>query len=109
MNREIRVVKPKSSVSSSDQTGDEENIDTVEVLKQQVLELKKKLKKNKNSRRSHQSNRPKTRNKPERSLSSYTSSTSIKVTSEGESSDGRKKGERVQAGHLEETGPNPPQ
>ena len=96
-------------MSSSDQTRDQENIDTVEALKQQVLELKKKLKKNKNSRRSHQSNRPKTRNKPERSLSSYTSSTSIKVTSEGESSDGKKKGERVQAGHLEETGPNPSQ
>ena len=51
-DRETRVVEPKNSRSSSDRTGDERNMDTVEALKQQVLELKKKLKKNKNSRRS---------------------------------------------------------
>ncbi len=52
IDRETRVVEPKNSVSSNYRTGDERNMDTVEALKQQVLELKKKLKKNKNSRRS---------------------------------------------------------
>jgi hypothetical protein len=64
MDRETRVVEPKNSMSSNDRTGDERNMDTVEALKQQVLELKKKLKKNKNSRRSKHSSKPKTRSKP---------------------------------------------
>jgi hypothetical protein len=66
----------------------------VEALKQQVLELKKKLKKNKNSRRSQHSSRPKTRSKPERYLSSDSSSRSAEKTDEEESSDGRNKGGR---------------
>jgi hypothetical protein len=44
-------------MSSNDRTGDENNVDMVEALKQQVLKLKKKLKKNKNSRRSEHSSR----------------------------------------------------
>jgi hypothetical protein len=79
-------------MSSNDRTRDERNMDTVEALKQQVLELKKKLKKNKNSRRSEHSSRPKTRSKPARSISSDNSSTSVEDTEEEESSDGRKKG-----------------
>ena len=55
-------------------------MDTVEALKQQVLELKKKLKKNKNFRRSQHFSRQKTRSKPARFLSSDSSSTSIEVT-----------------------------
>jgi hypothetical protein len=69
-------------------------MDTVEALKQQVLELKKKLKKNKNSRRSQHSSRPKIRSKPVRSISSHSSSTSIEDTESEESSEGRKKGGR---------------
>ena len=41
MDRETRIVEPKNSTSSNDRTGDERNMDTVEALKQQVLELKK--------------------------------------------------------------------
>ena len=41
MGRETRIVEPKNSTSSNDRTGDERNMDTVEALKQQVLELKK--------------------------------------------------------------------
>ena len=50
-DRETRMVEPKSSMSSSDRTGHERNMDTVEALKQQVLELKK------DSRRSEHSSR----------------------------------------------------
>ncbi len=94
MDRETRAAEPKNSMSSNDRTGDERNMDTIEALKQQVLKLKKELKKNKNSRRSEQSSRPRTRSKPARSLSSDSSSTSVEVTKEEESSDGRKKGGR---------------
>ena len=90
-DRRTRVVEPRSSSSTNDQTQDERNEDTVEALKQQVLELKKKLKKNKNSRRSQHSSRPKTRSKPERYLSSDSSSRSAEETDEEESSDGRNK------------------
>jgi hypothetical protein len=93
-DRETRVLEPKNSMSSNDRTGDEKNMDTVEALKQQVLKLKKKLKKNKNSRMSEHSSRQETRSKPARSLSSNSSSTSVEVTEEEESSDGRKKGGR---------------
>ena len=93
-DRRTRVIEPRSSSSTSDQTWEEGNDDTVEALKQQVLELKKKLKKNKNSRRSQHSSRPKTRIRPERSLSSNSSSASIEETEEEESSDGRNKGGR---------------
>ena len=51
-DRGTRVVEPKNSSLSSDRTRDERNVDIVESLKQQVLELKRNLKKNKNSRRS---------------------------------------------------------
>ena len=67
-------------------------MDTVKTLEQQVLELKKKLKKNKNSMRSQHSSRLKTRSTPAQSLSSDSSSTSVEVTEEEESSNGRKKG-----------------
>jgi hypothetical protein len=87
-------MEPKNSMSSNDRTGDERITDTVEALKQQVLELKKKLKKNKNSRRSEHSSMPKTRSKPARSISSDSLSTSVEDTEEEESSDGRKKGGR---------------
>ena len=79
-------MEPKNSMLSNDRTGDERNMDTVKALKQQVLKLKKKLKKNKNS------SRPKTRSKPARSLSSDSPSTLVEVTKKEESSDGRKKG-----------------
>jgi hypothetical protein len=69
-------------------------MDTVEVLKQQVLELKKKLKKKKDSRRSEHSSKQKARSKPAWALSSDSSSTSVEVTEEEESLDGRKKGGR---------------
>ena len=94
MAQGARIVEPKNSNSSSDRIRDEKNMDTVEALKQQVLELKKKLKKNKNSRRSQHSSRPKTRGKPERSLSFDSSSASVEETDEEESSDGRNKGGR---------------
>ena len=84
-NRRTRVIEPRSSSSTSDRTWDERNEDTVEALKQQVHELKKKLKKNKNSRRSQHSSRPKTRIRPERSLSSDSSSASVEETEEEES------------------------
>ena len=93
-DRETRVVEPKNSMSSNDQTGGERNMDTVEALKQQVFKLKKKLKKNKNSRRSEHSSRPKTRSKPARSISSDSSSTSVEDTKAEESSNGKKKGGR---------------
>ena len=48
MDQGARMVEPKNYSSSSDRTRDETNMDIVEGLKQQVLELKKKLKKNKN-------------------------------------------------------------
>jgi hypothetical protein len=44
MDQETRAVEPKNSMSSNDRTGDERNMDIVEALKQQVLELKKKVK-----------------------------------------------------------------
>ena len=94
MDQETRAVDPKNSMSSNDRTGDERNMDIVEALKQQVLELKKKLKKNKNSRRLEHSSRPKTRSKPARSISSDNLNTLVKDTEEEESSDGRKKGGR---------------
>jgi hypothetical protein len=94
MDQETRAMEPKNSMSSNDRTGDERNIDTIEVLKQQVLELKKKLKKNKNSKRSKHSSRPKTRSKPAQSISSDSSSISVEDTEEEESLDGRKKGGR---------------
>ena len=55
-DRETRMVEPKNTTSSSDRTGHERNMDTVEVLKQQVIELKRRLKK-KDSRRSEYSSR----------------------------------------------------
>ena len=90
-DRRTRVIEPRSSSSTSDRTWDERNEDTVEALKQQVLELKKKLKRNKNSRRSQHSSRPKTRSRLERSLSSDSSSASVEETEEEESSDRRNK------------------
>ena len=90
-NQEARIVEPKNSSSSSDRTREEKNMDTLEALKQQVLELKKNLKKNKNSRKSQHSSRPKTRSRPERSLSSDSLSASDEETDEEESSDGRNK------------------
>ena len=57
-------------MSSTDQTADEKNLDTVEALKQQVHDLKRKLKKNtQNSRRSKHSSRLKARSKPGQSMS----------------------------------------
>ena len=88
------VLEPRVSSSTSDRTWEQGNEDTVEALKQQVLELKKRLKKNKNSRRSQHSSRPKTRVRLERSLSSDSSSALIGETEEEESSDGRNKGGR---------------
>ena len=85
------MVEPKNSSLSSDRTRDERNVDIVEALKQQVLELKRNLKKNKNSRRSQHSSKPKTRIRPERSLSSDSSSMSVEETDEEESSDKRNK------------------
>ena len=93
-NRRNRVLETRNSSSTSDRTWDQGNEDTVEALKQQVLELKKKLKKNKNFRRSQHSSRPKTRVRPERSLSSDSSSASVGETEEEESSDGRNRGGR---------------
>ena len=51
-NRRNVVLEPGGSSSTSDRTWEQGNEDTVEALKQQVLELKKRLKKNKNSKRS---------------------------------------------------------
>ena len=83
----------ENSTSSSDRTGHERNMDTVEALKQQVFELKRRLKK-KDSRRSEHSSRQKTRSKLARAISSDSSSTSVEVIEEEESSDERKKGGR---------------
>jgi hypothetical protein len=41
-NRRTKVIEPRSSSSTSDRTWDDRNEDTVEALKQQVHELKKK-------------------------------------------------------------------
>ncbi len=51
-DRRIRITEQREGSSTSDRTLDECNEDTVEALQQQVLDLKKKLKKNKRSRRS---------------------------------------------------------
>ena len=93
-NQGTRMVESRSNSSTSDQTWDERNEDTVEALKQQVLELKKKLKKDKNSRRSRHSSKPKIRSRPEKSLPSDSSSASDEETEEEKSSDGRNKGGR---------------
>ncbi len=87
------MVEPKNSTSSSDRTGHERNMDTVEALKQQVFELKRRLKK-KDSRRSEHFSRQKTRSKLAQAISSDSSSTSVEVIEEKESSDERKKGGR---------------
>jgi hypothetical protein len=48
MNRRTRITEePRAGSSTSDQTWDECNEDTLEALQQQVLDLKKKLRKNK--------------------------------------------------------------
>ena len=70
VDRRNKVLESRSSSSTNDRTWEQGNEDTMEAQKQQVLELKKRLKKNKNSRRSQHSSRPKTRIRPERSLSS---------------------------------------
>uniref|UniRef100_A0A2N9GE01 Integrase catalytic domain-containing protein n=1 Tax=Fagus sylvatica TaxID=28930 RepID=A0A2N9GE01_FAGSY len=93
-DQRTRVTEPRAGSSTSDRTWDECNEDTVEALQQQVLDLKKKLKKNKRSRRSQHSSRPKIRIKPERYLSSESSSRSAAETNEEEISDGRNKGGR---------------
>uniref|UniRef100_A0A2N9ESA7 RNase H type-1 domain-containing protein n=1 Tax=Fagus sylvatica TaxID=28930 RepID=A0A2N9ESA7_FAGSY len=95
MNQRTRITEPRAGSSTSDQTWDECNEDTVEALQQQVLDLKKKLKKNKRSRRSQHSSRPRIRTKHERYLSSESSSRSAAETDEEESSDGRNKGGRT--------------
>ena len=46
-NRRAKVIESRNSSSTSDRTWDERNKDTMEALKQQVHELKKKLKKKK--------------------------------------------------------------
>uniref|UniRef100_A0A2N9F652 Uncharacterized protein n=1 Tax=Fagus sylvatica TaxID=28930 RepID=A0A2N9F652_FAGSY len=69
MDRRSRLTEePRTGSSTSDRTWDEYNEDTVEALQQQVLDLKKKLKKNKRS---------------------------TAETDEEESSDGRNKGGRT--------------
>uniref|UniRef100_A0A2N9IV34 Uncharacterized protein n=1 Tax=Fagus sylvatica TaxID=28930 RepID=A0A2N9IV34_FAGSY len=96
MNRRTRITEElKAGSSTSDRTWDEYNEDTVEALQQQVLDLKKKLKKNKRSRRPQHSSRPKIRTRHERCLSSDSSSRSTAETDEEESSDGRNKGGRT--------------
>ena len=94
MNRRTKITEPIAGSSTSDRTWDECNEDTVEALQQQVLDLKKKLKKNKRSRRSQHSSRLKIRTKHERYLSLESSSSSTAETDEEESSDGRNKGGR---------------
>uniref|UniRef100_A0A2N9HC52 Uncharacterized protein n=1 Tax=Fagus sylvatica TaxID=28930 RepID=A0A2N9HC52_FAGSY len=80
------------SMSSTDQTADKENFNTVEALKCQVHDLKRKLKKNtQGSHKSECSSRPKTRSKPSRSLSAPSSDSSALEFKEEESSDGRKR------------------
>uniref|UniRef100_A0A2N9HH77 Uncharacterized protein n=1 Tax=Fagus sylvatica TaxID=28930 RepID=A0A2N9HH77_FAGSY len=75
MDRRARLTEePRAGSSTSDRTWDEYNEDTVEALQQQVLDLKKKLKKNKRSRRPQHSSRPKIRTRHARCLSSDSSS-----------------------------------
>uniref|UniRef100_A0A2N9F8L8 Uncharacterized protein n=1 Tax=Fagus sylvatica TaxID=28930 RepID=A0A2N9F8L8_FAGSY len=96
MDRRTRLTEePRAGSSTSDRTWDEYNEDTVEALQQQVLDLKKKLKKNKRSRRPQHSSRPKNRTRHARCLSSDSSSRSTAETDEEESSDGRNKGGRA--------------
>jgi hypothetical protein len=92
MNRRTRITEePRAGSLTSDRTWDECNEDTVEALQQQVLDLKKKLKKNKQSGRPQHSSRPKIRTRHDRYLSSESSSRSAAKTDEEESSDGRNK------------------
>ena len=96
MNRRTRITKePRAGSSTSDQTWDECNEDMVEALQQQVLDLKKKLKKNKRFGRPQHSSRPKVRTRHERYLTSESSSRSAAETDEEESSDERNKGGRT--------------
>uniref|UniRef100_A0A2N9IX95 Uncharacterized protein n=1 Tax=Fagus sylvatica TaxID=28930 RepID=A0A2N9IX95_FAGSY len=96
MDRRARLTEePRAGSSTSDRTWDEYNEDTVEALQQQVLDLKKKLKKNKRSRRPQHSSRPKIRTRHARYLSSDSSSRSTAETNEEESSDERNKGGRT--------------
>jgi hypothetical protein len=96
MNRRTRITEePRAGSSTSDRTWDEYNEDTVKALQQQVLDLKKKLKKNKRSGRPQHSSRPKIRTRHERYLSSDSSSRSTAETDKEESSDGRNKGGRT--------------
>uniref|UniRef100_A0A2N9ESR6 Uncharacterized protein n=1 Tax=Fagus sylvatica TaxID=28930 RepID=A0A2N9ESR6_FAGSY len=96
MDRRSRLTEePRTGSSTSDRTWDEYNEDTVEALQQQVLDLKKKLKKNKRSRRPQHSSRSKIRTRHTKCLSSESSSRSTAETDEEESSDGRHKGGRT--------------
>uniref|UniRef100_A0A2N9H6C8 RNase H type-1 domain-containing protein n=1 Tax=Fagus sylvatica TaxID=28930 RepID=A0A2N9H6C8_FAGSY len=96
MDRRSRLTEePRAGSSTSDRTWDEYNEDTVEALQQQVLDLKKKLKKNKRSRRPQHSSRSKIRTRHARCLSSESSSRSTAETDEEESSDRRNKGGRT--------------
>uniref|UniRef100_A0A2N9GEV7 Uncharacterized protein n=1 Tax=Fagus sylvatica TaxID=28930 RepID=A0A2N9GEV7_FAGSY len=96
MDRRSRLTEePRAGSSTSDRTWDEYNEDTVEALQQQVLDLKKKLKKNKRSRRPQHSSRSKIRTRHARCLSSDSSSRSTAETDEEESSDRRNKGGRT--------------
>uniref|UniRef100_A0A2N9I4J6 Uncharacterized protein n=1 Tax=Fagus sylvatica TaxID=28930 RepID=A0A2N9I4J6_FAGSY len=96
IDRRSRVTEePRTGSSTSDRTWDEYNEDTVEALQQQVLDLKKKLKKNKRSRRPQHSSRSKVRTRHTKCLSSESSSRSTAETDEEESSDGRHKGGRT--------------
>ncbi len=90
--REPKKIEANNSMSSTDQTADKENFNTVEALKCQVHDLKRKLKKNtQGSHKSECSSRPKTRSKPSRSLSAPSSDSSALEFKEEESSDGRKR------------------
>jgi hypothetical protein len=96
IDRRSRLTEePRTGSSTSDRTWDEYNEDTVEALQQQVLDLKKKLKKNKRSRRPQHSSRSKVRTRHTKCLSSESSSRSTAETDEEESSDGRHKGGRT--------------
>ena len=78
-------------MSSTDQTTNEKNFDTVEALKRQVQNLKKKLKKNtQGSCRSECSSRPKARSKLSQSMSTQSLDLSASKFEEEESSNGRK-------------------
>uniref|UniRef100_A0A2N9FCI3 Uncharacterized protein n=1 Tax=Fagus sylvatica TaxID=28930 RepID=A0A2N9FCI3_FAGSY len=69
MDRRARLTEePRAGSSTSDRTWDKYNEDTVEALQQQVLDLKKKLKKR--ARRPQHSSRPKIRARHARCLSS---------------------------------------